>query len=54
MKKKAINSIEVPAVQESVGKVILFFRERLDEEKISEKIVSETMLVIEALFHNLL
>ena len=54
MKKKTANTIELPAVWESAEEVIRFFRQRLDAEKISKEVVSETMLVIEALFHNLM
>lgn len=54
MSKKTVNTVELPAVPESAEEVIRFFRQRLDAEKISKEVISETMLVIEALFHNLI
>ena len=53
MKSKTAKTLEIPASKENVGEAILFFRQRLEAERISKEIVSETMLVIEALFHNL-
>jgi len=54
MKEKPVNTMEVPASEESFREALLFFRGRLEDQKISGETVSETMLVIEALFHNLL
>lgn len=54
MKKKTVDTLELPASKENLEEALLFFRERLEAEKISNEIVSETMLVVEALFHNLL
>ena len=54
MRERPVNTIELPASEESFKEALLFFRQRLDDQKISKEIVSETMLVLEALFHNLL
>ena len=54
MKDKKANSIEIPAAEESFEQMRLFFREYLEEEKVSKEGILETMLVMEALFHNLL
>ena len=54
MKEKRVTSIELPAAKENIDQALRFFRQRLDDEAISKEIVMETMLVIEALFHNLL
>ena len=51
--KKKLKSIELPAGEEHLEEALSFFRQSLDAEAISKEIVSETMLVIEALFHNL-
>ncbi len=53
MKKKTVKTLELPALKENVGEALLFFQQRLEAEKVSKEIISETMLVIEALFHNL-
>lgn len=54
MKDKKANSIEIPAAEESFEQMRLFFREYLEEEKVSKEGILETMLVVESLFHNLL
>lgn len=54
MREKKVNDIELPAAEESFEKAQHFFRQRLEAEAISKELVSETMLVVEALFHNLL
>ena len=54
MKDKKANSIEIPAAEESFEQMRRFFREYLEEEKVSKEGILETMLVMEALFHNLL
>ena len=54
MKGKRAESIELPAVKESFGELQAYFQENLDAEAISKELVMETMLVIEALFHNIL
>ncbi len=54
MKGKTVNSIELTATEENFNEALLFFRQKLDEENISKEIEMETMLVLEALFHNLL
>ncbi|MBO5998420.1 MAG: cation:dicarboxylase symporter family transporter [Lachnospiraceae bacterium] len=54
MKEKRVTSTELPAAKENIEQALQFFRQRLNDEDISKEIVMETMLVIEALFHNLL
>ena len=45
---------EMPVAEESFPEARRFIRKHLEKEAISKEIVSETMLVFEALFHNLL
>lgn len=53
MKEKKVNSIELAAEEENIKEALLFFRQRLAAQAISKEILSEIMLVIEALLHNL-
>ena len=54
MKGKKAEPIELPAVKESFGEMQAFFQENLDAQAISRELAMETMLVVEALFHNIL
>jgi len=53
MRKKTVSTMALPAAAENFEALRLFIRNRLDAEGISREIISETMLVFEALFHNL-
>ncbi len=54
MKEKNVSTIEVPARRENLEEALLFFQKNLDAKDISKEVVSETMLVIEAMFVNFL
>ena len=53
MKVKKLQMITIPAMEESFEEAQLFIRQCLDAETAGDEIASETMLVFEALFHNL-
>ena len=54
MKGKRAEPLELPAATESFPQMQAYFQELLDAEAISKELVMETMLVVEALFHNIL
>ena len=54
MKGKKAEPLELPAATESFPQMQAYFQELLDAEAISKELVMETMLVVEALFHNIL
>ena len=54
MEKKQAKTIEIPLTAEGVGIAYSFIEEGLRRNRINKEILSETMLVFEALFHNLI
>ena len=54
MKQKTVTTIEVPASVENFEEASQFLRHSLDAKDISKEMVSETMLIVEAMFHNIL
>ena len=54
MREKQAKAIEIPLTVEGVGIAYTFIEESLKRNMINKEIMSETMLVFEALFHNLI
>ena len=54
MEKKQEKSIEIPFTMEGVGNAYTFVEERLKQNHVNKEIMSETMLVFEAVSHNLI
>jgi Na+/H+-dicarboxylate symporter len=53
-KAKQAKSVEIPLTPEGVGIAYNYIEEGLKQNRIHKEILSETMLVFEALFHNLM
>ena len=54
MKKRENRTIEFPAAEESFKEAGTFINKCLTSEAVSKEVISETMLVFEAIFHNFL
>lgn len=53
MNKKQAKTIEIPLTAEGIGIAFAYIKEGLTRNHINKELLSETMLVFEALFHNL-